>query len=210
MCWNAEVSLNTFVFSIFVLLFVYYNQIYTKYKIPGFDNIWLYIFLLSAYLMQLIEYFLWTNIKNKYNNLFTKAVVILLFCQPIASLMLLTNISLRNTIITLYLLFAVPYTAYIILHKKLRSTVSPGGNLNWNIPAPWWMLWAWVFIFLFSFMYEQKWPSLLFAIITFGVFIYKEMTSSPSMWCWVINILSIYYASYILFYLPFCENKSVC
>ena len=210
MCWNSEVSLNTFIFSMFVLLLIMYNNAYTKYKIPGFENIWLYIFLLSAYLMQLIEYFLWTNIKNKYNNLFTKAVVILLFCQPIASLMLLTNISLRNTIITLYLLFAVPYTAYIILHKKLRSVVSPGGNLNWNIPAPWWLVWAWVFVFLFSFMYEQKWPCLLFAIITFGVFIYKEMTSSPSMWCWVINILSIYYASYILFYLPFCENKSVC
>ena len=210
MCWNAEVSLNTFVFSIFVLLFVYYNEKYTKYKIPGFDNIWLYIFLLSAYLMQLIEYFLWTNIKTKYNRFFTIAVVLLLFCQPVASLMLLTNIGLRNIMITLYLLFAVPYTAYIILYKKLRSVVSPGGNLNWNIPAPWWLVWAWVFVFLFSFMYEQKWPCLLFAIITFGVFIYKEMTSSPSMWCWVINILSIYYASYILFYLPFCENKSVC
>jgi len=210
MCWNAEVSLNTFVFSVFVLLLVYYNNEYTKYKILGFDNKWVYIFLMSAYLIQLIEHFLWKNIKTKYNRFFTIAVVVLLFCQPIASLMLLTNHDLRNIIIIFYLLFAVPYTSYIILHNKLRSSISPGGHLNWNLDTPLYLVCAWVFLFLFSFMYEQSWPSLLFAFITFGIFIYKEISSSGSMWCWVINVLSIYFAAYLLFYLPFCENKSVC
>jgi len=210
MCWNAEVSLNTFLFSIFVLILVYYNNEYTKYKIPIFENKWLYVVLVLAYSMQLIEHFLWKNIKNKYNSVLTIAVCILLFFQPLASLMLLTNYGLKNILIIIYLLFGVPYMLYTILNKKFRSTVSPGGNLKWNIPMPDFAAWGWLIVFLFSFIYEQKWFFVLFLITTLAIFIYKEINTSGSMWCWVFNSISIYFAAYLLFYLPFYENKKVC
>ena len=38
MCWNKDVSLNTFLFSGFVLLLIYYNNTYTKYKVAEFDS----------------------------------------------------------------------------------------------------------------------------------------------------------------------------
>jgi hypothetical protein len=210
MCWNAEVSLNTFVFSTFVLILVYYNNEYTKYKIPIFDNKWLYVLLVLAYSIQLIEHFLWKNMTNKYNSILTIAACILLFFQPLASLMLLTNYGLRNILITIYILVGVPYMLYTILNKKFRSTVSPGGNLKWNMPMPESAAWTWLFVFLFSFIYEQKWFFVLFLIITLTIFIYKEITTSGSMWCWVFNSISIYFAAYLLFYLPFCENRTVC
>ncbi len=39
MCWNKEVSINTFMFSIITLLFIYYNNKFTQYKIKEFVNI---------------------------------------------------------------------------------------------------------------------------------------------------------------------------
>lgn len=211
MCWNAEVSLNTFIFSIFVLCLVYYNNNYTKYKIHYFDNQWMYIFLLLAFSMQLIEFFIWKNINNKYyNKIFTILAFILVFCQPIASLMLLKNHLLRNIILLHYLIIGIPYIIYTIFTKKFGSVVSSSGNLIWNIKIHRFCLWIWLFLLLFSFLYEQKWGHVLFAIITFSIFIYKERSTAGSVWCWFINSISIYLAIYLLFYLPFYENKQIC
>lgn len=68
MCWNKDVSINTFLFSIFVLILIIYNNNYTQYKIDEVNNIFAYIFLLSFILMQLIEYFLWQNLNDKFYN----------------------------------------------------------------------------------------------------------------------------------------------
>jgi hypothetical protein len=58
MCWNASVSLNTFLFSIFILLLIVYNNSFTQYKIQDLNNIWIYLFLASFIFMQLIEFFI--------------------------------------------------------------------------------------------------------------------------------------------------------
>ena len=68
MCWNQYVSINTFVFSVFVLLLIMYNNKYSPYKIKELDNIYAYIFLMSFFTMQLIEFFLWRNLDNKELN----------------------------------------------------------------------------------------------------------------------------------------------
>ena len=65
MCWNENISLNTFLFSIITLTFIYYNNEYTQYKIDSFNNKYVYIFFISIILMQLVEYFLWKSIKTK-------------------------------------------------------------------------------------------------------------------------------------------------
>ena len=101
MCWNEDVSLNTFLFSGFVLLLIVYNNTYTKYKIKELNSIWVYLFFMSFIFMQLIEYFIWKNIKTKYNHLFTVCALLILCFQPIASLMLLTNKPCRNVMLSL-------------------------------------------------------------------------------------------------------------
>lgn len=211
MCWNEHVSLNTFLYSIFVLGLVYYNNNYTKYKIHHFNNQWMYIFLLLAFSMQFIEFFIWKNINDRYyNKIFTILAFILIFCQPIASLMLLKNHSLRNIILSLYLIIGIPYIIYIICNKKFSSIISTTGNLIWNIEIDKFYFWIWLFLLLFSFLYEQKWGHVLFAIITFSIFIYKEQSTAGSVWCWFINSISIYLAIYLLLYLPFLEKSIIC
>ena len=104
MCWNQHVSLNTFLFSTFVLILIIYNNKYTQYKIKELNNTWMYIFLFSFILMQLIEFFIWRNLNNKYNQIWSNIAVLLLLFQPIASVMILSNIEIRNVLLLILLL----------------------------------------------------------------------------------------------------------
>ena len=216
MCWNAEVSLNTFLFSFFTLCFVYYNNEYTQYKIPFFENKWLYIFIILTFSMQLIEFFIWKNLKNSYNSFFTKMAFILVYLQPIASLMLLSNSTLRNFLLFPYIILGISHITNIIFNNKIHTTVSKQGHLVWNYNMkisgtkfnnPFFIYW--LFLLLFSFFYEGKWEFVLFGLITVFIFIYKEFKSSGSTWCWFVNSIGIYILIYILFYLPFYEKKKI-
>jgi len=214
MCWNADVSLNTFLFSSFILALVIYNNYFTQYKIQELNNIWIYLFLASFIFMQLIEFFIWKNINNKfYNNLFSICATILLIIQPIISIMILSNIKIRNLLLLLYLLLVIPYSIDKFLNKNIHSVISESGHLRWKFfdTAP--IIWfCWLFFFLFSFIYEKKYIGIIFGLITlFITFInYKNDHTMWSMWCWSINSIMIYYAFYLLLILPFIEKMNIC
>ena len=214
MCWNENVSLNTFLFSSFVLTLIVYNNSYTKYKIQELNNTWMYIFFASFIFMQLIEFFIWRNINNKfYNNLFSILGLLLLFIQPIASIMILQNIELRNLLLVLYLLVATPYSIYEFSSKHIHTLVSKDGHLKWALfqnPSIVWVVW--LFFFLFGFVYRKNWRGLLFVFITLFISFlnYKNDQTMASMWCWCVNSIMIYYAIYLLIYLPFLEKQNIC
>lgn len=210
MCWNAEVSLNTFLFSSFVLGLVMYNNLYTQYKIPELNNVWIYVFFASFIIMQLFEFFIWRNINNKfYNHIFSVAATLLLLFQPIASLMILSNITIRNTLLIIYISFTILYSIYKFNTKNIHTTISKKTHLHWHFfgSLPIEKL-VWLFFLFFSLFYEKKWYGILFGIITLIVFLfyfYKDNTAG-SMWCWSINGFFILLSFYLLFYLPFREQ----
>ena len=213
MCWNEHVSLNTFLFSSFVLLLIVYNNRYTPYKITIFNDVWKYIFFISFISMQLIEFFIWRNIDNTfYNNIFSTMAAILIFIQPIISLVLLPDISLRNNLLVMYLVFFIPYFTYKFINNDMKSQISNKGHLEWLFFDTNMLLFSgWLFFFLFSFFYTRSISLLLFGIVLFCISwynYYKDKTVG-SMWCWIVNSSMIYYACYLLLYLPFCE-RSLC
>ena len=218
MCWNAEVSLNTFIFSICTLAFVYYNNEYTQYKIKEFNNKWIYIFLVLVFSIQLFEFFIWKNIKNGYNSFFTKILLIVVYFQPIASLMLLSNLTLRNAFLIPYFIFGIYNITKIIQTDTIHSSISKNGHLVWNgykmslngISLTRVYYFLFVFLLLFSFFYEGKFLYLFFGVITLAIFVYKEIKTSASMWCWIVNLISFFMLFYILFFLPFFEKKQLC
>jgi len=210
MCWNQQVSLNTFLFSIFVLLLIIYNNTFTQYKIVDLQNPWMYLFFASFIFMQLIEFFIWRNVDNKfYNNTFSTMAALLIFFQPVASLMLLSNVTLRNVLLIIYIVTATPYFIYKFLTKTMHSTVSKKGHLNWLFFENTSLLFVlWLFFFLFSLFYERKWSGFFFGVILLCISYYNYANDQTvgSMWCWVVNSIMIYYAVYLLLYLPFCEK----
>jgi len=214
MCWNENVSLNTFLFSGFILALIIYNNAFTKYKIQELNDKWVYLFFASFIFIQLIEFFIWRNINNKfYNKLFSIIATLLLLIQPLASIMIVKNMELRNLLIYSYLLLAIPFSIYKFSTHRIYSTISENGHLRWNFFDISPIIWiVWLFFFLFSFVYEKHWYGIIFSLVTLLITVinYKNDNTVGSMWCWAVNSIMIYYAIYLLIYLPFLEKMNIC
>jgi hypothetical protein len=110
MCWNPSISLNTFIFACLALLFIFYANTYTKYKTHTFDNPLVYLFLFEVAIMQLVEFYLWRNLKNKSinKNLSIIASFIILF-QQLTLILMIPNLSIRYSMGLLYLVFDIAH-----------------------------------------------------------------------------------------------------
>ena len=213
MCWNQYISLNTFMFSIFVLLLIAYNNKYTQYKTPFFNNKFVYFFFLSFITMQLIEFFIWRNIDNKkINNLLSILGALLLLIQPIASLLMLKDESLKYKLITLYSIVAFPFFIYQNYDHKMTTVVSKLGHLNWK-----WnyltgynqiLYLLWFIALYFSLIVNKNYEALIYVTILLAITYYSFLQdgSEGSLWCWSINSIMIYYAFNLLIWLPFKEH----
>ena len=209
MCWNKEISANTFLFSTFVLCMIMYNNTYTQYKILHM-NPYLYIFFFSIILMQLIEYFIWKYINHSfYNRVFSFAAFILLFIQPLASSLLIRKDSVKRTIQIIYLIIVLPIVMYIVSTHDIHTSVGSNKHLIWNFSKNK-MEYVigtiiWTFFFLFPLFYEKYYWEFCFGLMTFLVclFLYNKYHTVESMWCWIVNSIFLYYAFYLLLYLPF-------
>jgi len=211
MCWNKDISLNTFLFSSFVLCLIIYNNAYTQYKIEELNNVYVYIFFMSFILIQLIEYFIWININNPlYNSIFTGLATLLIILQPIASTMIISDYTVKKRLLQSYLLFIVPLSIYNFDIKKVNSSVSKLNHLRWNTMFSYnfygiIVSTIWLFFFLFPLFYKRYNFGLMFGLLTLILTIYNfyKDDTVDSMWCWIVNTVMIYYAIYLLLYLPF-------
>ncbi len=213
MCWNQYISLNTFLFSAFVLVLIVYNNKYSPYKLDELNSIYAYFFLMSFFVMQLIEFFIWRNLNNKrLNKLFSNLGAVLLLLQPVASLMLLKDIDLRNKMLTLYVIPAFSYFIYEFSNKDFLTSVSKVGHLKWD-----WvdltgnkriLLIAWLFFLFFSIFYNKYYLVLVYtvALLIISLYSYLKDGSFGSLWCWSINSLMLFCAIKLLVILPYKEH----
>lgn len=206
MCWNETVSMNTFLFSVGMLGLMIYNNNYTQYKIIGFNIYW-YFFILSFCSMQLIEFFLWRNLNNKKMNKFWSMMgQFLVAIQPIASLMLLKNDTLKYFMIFIY---TICISVIFAVSEKVFKTTTYNGRLKWSwITVSNVVLSIWLFFLLFSFMVNQYYIALFIAFVLFAITYYSNLNNGTggSLWCWTINFTMIFYAFYLLIFLPFKEH----
>lgn len=214
MCWNANISLNTFLFSSFVLCLIIYNNAYTRYKIKELNDIWVYLFFVSFILMQLIEFFIWRNINNPLSNkIFTILATLLLLVQPIATNMLfpVKYKMIQQSMLFIYLLLVIPFASYRFMTKNIHSSVSRLGHLEWNMlvdndtiegNA---LMAIWLIFFLVPLFYQEKKYGLIFGGLTLLVMVYNYYMDKTvgSMWCWIVNSIMLFYAGYLMLYLPF-------
>ena len=116
MCWNAGVSLNTFIFgTISAIIALILNKV----------SLTTIMIVYTVSLIQLMEYFAWRNIHNK---------KIIYYLSIIGSLILLFQISLLNysylksanekkQIFIIILLFAITTFFYNIVNKKFKMVM---------------------------------------------------------------------------------------
>ena len=218
MCWNKYVSLNTFLFSSFVLGLFIYNNEYTPYKLFSLENnVFLYLFFASVILMQLNEHFLWKaiNTKNENNNhIFSVIGILILFSQPIFSLLLIqSNQWLRNLLVSIYISGGL-ITMYFMNIQKAYTSVSNYHHLVWN----WdkfenpdirqYLIFVWMFMLFFSLAYNGWYFAIFFGLglYSFSIYNYLKDGSIGSNWCWLINSFFLLIAIKLLFLLPSCDK----
>ena len=219
MCWNPDISINTFIFSCFVLLFIYFTNTYTKYKTPLFDNPIVYIFILSIVSMQLIEFFLWRNLKNKdINQSLSKLASFLFILQPLFLMLLIPVLKIRNTM----LLFYIPFMAFYLIYKKIYSpinfhtSVGKNGHLSWEFVNIKGYENIFTFIYLLFYisaiLFVNNLLIALFLIPSFliSLFFYFKDNTFGTMWCWMSNLFLLYFLVNILFIQPYYEYNGLC
>jgi len=216
MCWNQYVSINTFVFGLFVLLLVAFNNQYSSYKIKFFKNPYAYLFILSLISMQFIEFLLWRNINNPLiNKIVSTLGVIILALQPFTALLLINDIKLRNNLLTIYSVPTLLFLIYTIYTTNIHTEISKSRHLSWywinsntallNILA---VIFYLIFLF-FPLIYNKYYQMLIFLFIYILIkYYYDKDGSSNSLWCFSANIMMLYFLVLILLVLPFNEMAS--
>ncbi len=185
MCWNADISLQTFIVGVIsAIIVIALNKVEYKYILLG----------ISISLMQLIEYYAWKNINNKQIiKLLSIFGALLIVIQ-----LLIINISLlkgKERLIILILLFLglLATLVFIINNDKFKMEKGNNGHLIWywiDIPKP--VLIYILFFYLYAFFRSKN--TLYVGIIVIILLIlslynfYKHKTWG-SMWCYYSNII---------------------
>jgi hypothetical protein len=181
MCWNSEVSLNTFIFSTFGALFALKNHY--DWKIVCFT------YLFSS--MQFVEYMLWNNLNNvKVNEFWSKVGFAIIMLEPYFAINIINETSLRNIFFGLYTLKIVTDIPDIINNTIFKTTVGKNKHLSWN-----WMssnrsfYIPWLFFFSVPFYISKHYVSFLFILISFIItyYLYNKAKTFGTMWCWIAN-----------------------
>ena len=199
MCWNASVSLNTYIFGLFASFFSYYN---------GDSKILAILFYQSVIIMQLIEYFIWS--KTFSNRLLSQIALLVILSQPVFNIIKINKKpELIPYLLAGYFVFIfILYTIVIPLNTiNFSSTRGKNGHLSWN-----WLNWN-IVIFLIWYAFlsstwiiQEMYPTLIFVsmLLITSIILYKNTNTWGSLWCWACNFMSFYFIIKV-FYKDFCK-----
>jgi len=184
MCWSAEVSLNTFLFSLFGASFAYFNDI-----ISGS----FFLFFFSIFSMQLVEYFTWKNLNNKkINRLLSQIGLFLVIIQ--IPLFVYSRDPFPYRLLLLGLFFLLASIMLFGFNIDFSMNKAANGHLAWNwLNLPSWMLFMYIIIFVGLTFFQKKYMESLFFFIVIGGIYYTYRTSNTwgSLWCWLCNFFAL-------------------
>ena len=199
MCWNASVSLNTYIFGLFASSFAYFNDV---------TNLNGFIFYQSFIIIQLIEYFIWS--KTFSNKFLSQVALLVILCQPVLNIIKIETLpGIIPYLLTAYFAFIIILYTIIIPFDtiKFSSVPSKNGHLSWN-----WLNWniyiiaIWYAFLSFRWIIDKMYLPLIFVTITLiiSIILFRDTNTWGSMWCWIANLIS-FYLVILVFYKNFCK-----
>lgn len=202
MCWNADISLNTFLFSTFAVLLATFNGI-----LPWMEA----LYYMSFISMQLSEYIAWKDLSDtRFASLMGLSLILV---QPLLNILSIPSWSpLKEQLLIAYILFIGCVMVYVVYRGvELRMSKASNGHLTWHwLKFPGVFLWIWVIFILTPSLIVRNYIQFTVNVIVVSVVYYTYIQSNTwgSIWCWVANALSI-----MLFYKVFRKSfgpKGIC
>lgn len=186
MCWNASVSLNTYLFSLFASVFALMN---------GVLNLELFAFMQTYITIQLLEYLVWS--KSFSNRLLSQIMFVVILLQPFASVLAIqSQPAYRLPLAIAYALFAF---AVVVIVKPwntidFRSVKGPNGHLAWHwldFSLP--VILVWVAFFLVRYVIDKEYVAAILSagIVALFYVLYHKTHTWGSMWCWIANAVAV-------------------
>ena len=220
MCFNKEISLTTFVISLFVSVLFYIRNRPNDRLIS--------IFNLTIASMQLVEYFIWSNINNKEKNKFYTRIAKLTYTlHPIIIMIafyLFGTLSINKNILVYPIIISIIYTCYLLFELfnspynlstvgKINKHLVWNGNMNVNYNSLQMMfhyLCYFTVIILFPLLIKPfKHGLLLSSLIALTAFFaylktnneqnINDKNSWKSLWCNIGNICAFIFYIYTSF-----------
>lgn len=206
MCWNAEVSLITFLSSASMCGYLWYRNNTNDRSIA----LWIFAFSL----MQLFEFFMWIDMKN--HTISAKLSLIFILAQPLVLALALVKFgSIQENqyirwmlyvfiaIASIKVLYTIYYAFYIDKHNKWLSVKGENCHLIWyyvknenNIPFLCRINWVYYVPLLLTCLCIKPLSIgmmyALFGVITFNFSRYYYGMEYGSMWCWISNALGLF------------------
>jgi hypothetical protein len=182
MCWNAEVSLNTFIFGIICMTIVI---ILNKIK---YIHI---LFALTVSLIQLMEYYAWNNINNKeviYN------LSIIGFLILLSQILFLNYGCLNSKDRPIGIILIIIYSIYLFIYnyqnEKFKMEKGENKHLIWHwvdFPIPFLIIILTFYIYP-SFRCGYKALMLISIPLLISLYYYYKYNTFGTMWCYYGNI----------------------
>lgn len=187
MCWNAEVSLNTFIFGTILGIIA---LIINKFPLSTL----LLVYTIS--LIQLMEYFAWRNIHNKrrifYISIF--GTLILLLQVILISYIYLNEKERKYGYIAIFILASIAIF-YNFVNNKFHMERGENGHLKWlwaDLPIP--LLILGLILWIYPPIRKRNVIVSIAIIITLSISLYNyyKYKTWGSMWCYIGNIFWIF------------------
>ena len=193
MCWNAQISINTFIITLFSIILAYLNKTES-------NKLLVYVFVFS--LIQLLEYFIWTDLKKNggngsgVNTVLSNIGMLVLVLECYASINLINNTSIRNyslIVFTCLVLLGMVFHGY----TTANTSVGSNGHLQWN-----WTnsttLYTIIYLIFFigsAFLWKNNTfikIMLISSLIISAIWAYLINGGLGTLWCWIANLTSLY------------------
>jgi len=170
--------------------------------------------------MQLIEFFLWRNLKNnKMNELLSKIASFFVIIQAPTVMFMIENTKIKYFLLLIYIVFFVFYFEFKRNYSPIRFHTSVGktGHLHWD-----WinsggygntiLLVIYLFLYGISFLLIKNTEIAIMGLLSLFIsllFYYKD-EAFTTMWCWSSNLFLLYFIINILIIKPFYEYNGLC
>jgi hypothetical protein len=196
MCWNASVSMNTYLLGLFATTLALSNGVITALQ---------YAYYQSFMLMQLVEYFIWSY--PSLNRVMSQVGLLLVIAQPALSVLLTRDKRYVPALLLAYAAcIAVLFVAKPWSSIDFTSTRASNGHLAWNwLDFPVALMVVWVSFYFVRFAIDAEWVWLVISVglVATIVVLYGPTRTWGSLWCWIVNLIAL-----VLLYQVF--KKDIC